>query len=152
MSIQIEVTNQQDAVVIADQLYELVRTCLMKAAAMEEVKEGEVSVSFVDDGEIQRLNHQFRSVDRPTDVLAFPMDDDDRFPEGFPPLLGDIVISMPRVVEQANEYGHSVERELGFLVVHGFLHLLGYDHETDETERVMVDKQRHVLNAVGLRR
>ncbi|MBE3596631.1 MAG: rRNA maturation RNase YbeY [Hydrogenibacillus sp.] len=101
--------------------------------------EGEVSVLFVGDAEIRRLNREFRNVDRPTDVLSFPLDE--------PGMLGDIVISIPRARAQAEEYGHSFERELYFLLVHGFYHLLGYDHRTEAEEKAMFAKQEALLQA-----
>ncbi|WP_252393418.1 rRNA maturation RNase YbeY [Hydrogenibacillus sp. N12] len=105
---------------------------------------GEVSIVLTDDAEIHRLNRTFRGVDRPTDVLSFPMEE--------PELLGDIVVSIPRARAQAEEYGHSFERELFFLLVHGFYHLLGYDHETEDEARVMFAKQEALLQAFGLTR
>jgi len=104
---------------------------------------GEVSVSIVDNAEIRELNREYRKKDVPTDVLSFPMD-------GY--VLGDIIISMEKAVEQAQEYGHSVERELGFLVAHGMLHLLGYDHMDEGGEREMFAAQKEILEAVGLGR
>ena len=104
----------------------------------------EVSVSFVDEQEIHRLNLETRGVDRATDVLSFPMSEGEEFeinPENGAALLGDIVISLPRALAQAEEYGHSPEREVGFLTVHSVLHLLGYDHVDDEEgERYMRER------------
>jgi len=104
---------------------------------------GELSVSLVDNKEIHDLNRKYRGIDTPTDVLSFPMD-------GY--LLGDIVISMEKAVEQAKEYGHGIERELGFLVTHGMLHLLGYDHEDENSEREMFAIQEEILEAMALGR
>ena len=118
---------------------------------------GEVSVSLVTDEEIHELNKTYRNVDRPTDVLSFALreGDDDGFAD-FEELdlepLGDIVISVPTALLQAEEYGHSPEREIGFLLVHGFLHLLGYDHQDEPTEAEMTRIQEQVLEEVGLRR
>ncbi len=121
----------------------------------------ELDVSIVDDKEIHRLNREFRGIDRPTDVLSFAMEDisdNDDFEisfEGFGDLtshLGDIIISIDKLKEQASEYGHSFERELGFLVVHGFLHLNGYDHQTPDDEEVMFSIQERVLEKYGLTR
>ena len=109
-------------------------------------KSGEVSVTFVSNDEMKALNHQYRGKDEPTDVLSFPMDEDDL------PMLGDIVISVVRAKEQAVEFGHSFERELGFLLVHGFLHLIGYDHIEREDEKIMNDRQEEMLMAFGLNR
>lgn len=129
--------------------------CLRQAAETEQVPLAEVSVTVVDDEEIHRLNREYRQVDRPTDVLSFPQwepGEEWSLGEGVPVPLGDLVISLPRAKEQAEQYGHSLEREMGFLAVHGFLHLLGYDHSTDEEEEEMFSRQERVLSQVGLTR
>lgn len=129
---------------------------LAHAAKWEKVKEGsEVSVTFVDDEVIKEINREYRNKDYVTDVISFALNDDDtdlHFEEEIPNLLGDIIISYPTMIRQAEEYGHSVERELGFLVVHGFLHLLGYDHMTEEEEKIMFTKQEEILEAYGLQK
>lgn len=109
----------------------------------------EVSVSFVDDAAMQALNNQYRGLDEPTDVLSFPQDD---LPAGLPQILGDIVISLERAADQAWEYGHGLEREILYLAIHGFFHLLGYDHQTDEEESQMRAREEKVLAALGLGR
>lgn len=135
---------------------DVIEKVLNVATEMEELPPVEVSVTLVDNDAIWELNREYRHVDRPTDVLSFPLwepDEDwviDEEEEYVP--LGDIVISVPKAKEQALEYGHSFQRELGFLAVHGFLHLLGYDHETIEQEREMFQKQEEILNSLGLRR
>lgn len=128
---------------------------LQTAAKLEDVEDGEVCITFVNNPEIQELNQTYRGKNEPTDVLSFPMYEADEeeievADEDEPLLLGDIVISIPRAQEQAEEYGHSFERELGFLAVHGFLHLLGYDHGTDEEEKLMFSKQEEILKQHGL--
>lgn len=116
----------------------------------------EVSVALVDDPTIAGLNGRYRGRHGPTDVLSFALDDGDKDtapPEGGPEaarLLGEVVISVPRAVEQAREYGHSVERELAYLAVHGCLHLLGYDHEDEESRREMRSREEAALSACGL--
>ncbi len=124
------------------------------AARHESLEAGEVALSFVDDEEIQMLNKQYRAIDQPTDVLSFPMEDDfvPMAEEQSVPLLGDIIISVQTAKRQSEEYGHSLLREIGFLFVHGFLHLLGYDHQTDEEEAVMLEKQEEILSKAGLPR
>lgn len=115
--------------------------------------EMEVSVTFVNNEKIQELNKQYRNVDEPTDVLSFPLEDEEiALDESMPRFFGDIVISIPKAKQQAEEYSHSFERELGFLAVHGFLHLLGYDHQTEEEEKVMFQKQKEILEKHGLTR
>src|SRR5699024_4127387 len=97
----------------------------------------EVSISFVDNKRIRELNLEYRGVDAPTDVLSFPQYDEEDLilPEGFPVILGDIIISLERALEQAEDFGHSLEREVVYLSIHGFFHLLGYDHETEEEQK-----------------
>lgn len=127
----------------------------LKLAGSELGQNVEVSVTFVDDAQIHELNRIHRGVDRPTDVLSFSQlegEDMGALPEGAPLPLGDIVISLERCAEQAREYGHSFERELGFLVGHGMLHLLGYDHQTPEDEAVMMAKTEAILGELGLTR
>lgn len=119
-----------------------------------------VSVLLVENDEIRNLNREFRSKDSVTDVLSFPMLDmkdgeflqepaDVDMDEGRL-FLGDIVISVPRAIEQAELYGHSPERELAFLTVHGLLHLLGYDHIKPEDEKIMIEKQKQAMSYLGL--
>ncbi len=120
---------------------------VLSAAAAKINAFGEVSVSFVNDEEIHELNKAYRDVDRPTDVLSFPMDEQ-QFVD--PPMLGDIVVSVPTAVRQAQEYGHSLAREVAFLLVHGFLHLNGYDHEEPSDEQTMFALQDEVLVGIGL--
>ena len=123
-------------------------------ALRREGVEGEVALAVVitDDGAVQELNRQFRDVDAPTDVLAFGSGQEGDFvtAPGEPAYLGDVVISYPRAVAQAEEYGHSVDRELALLAVHGVLHLLGYDH-VDEAERMeMWARQDEILESLVL--
>jgi probable rRNA maturation factor len=128
---------------------------VLQAAGEQLNTSGEVSVSFVSDDEIHELNRTYRGVDRPTDVLSFALregEEDFPVPDEGAELLGDIVISIPTAVRQAREYGHSVEREVGFLLVHGFLHLLGYDHQDEDSEREMFGLQEEVLQKLGLTR
>lgn len=115
--------------------------------------EMEVSVTFVDNEKIRELNKQYRNVDKPTDVLSFPLEDETDIHDGsMPRFFGDIVISIPKAKQQALDYNHSFERELGFLAVHGFLHLLGYDHQTEEQEKIMFQKQKEILEKHGITR
>ncbi len=111
----------------------------------------EISLVITDDEAIQDLNRRFRGIDQPTDVLSFPLLENSAESNIFvlPPEnvvhLGDIVISLPRTEEQAREYGHSFERELAYLAVHGTLHLLGYDHETEDERNRMREKEERAL-------
>ncbi len=118
---------------------------------------GELSVLLVDDKEIQDYNRLYRGKDAPTDVLSFSQLEGDGqdltlLPPGFPLPIGDIVISIPRMREQAAEYGHGENREFGFLVVHGLLHLLGFDHENEADMRIMLEMTEDLLAPAGLSR
>lgn len=132
---------------------------LLNVAAENESLSGEieVSITFVDNEQIQAINKQYRNIDKPTDVISFALEERS---EGeveivgvtMPRILGDIVISIPKAKQQANDYNHSFHRELGFLALHGFLHLLGYDHETEEEELMMFQRQKEILEKHGLTR
>ena len=114
-----------------------------------------LTITVVDDEEIHRINREHRGVDKPTDVLSFPLVDDETafaLPPGVPRELGDVVVSYPRVVAQAEEYGHSVEREFAYLVVHGVLHIMGHDHEEPDEQAAMRAREEAALAVVGLTR
>ncbi|MGB3160174.1 rRNA maturation RNase YbeY [Carnobacterium sp.] len=124
-------------------------------------KETEMSILFVDNEKIQEINREFRFKDQPTDVISFALEDevendfvlDIASFEGIVARnIGDIVISVDKAIEQANEYGHSLDRELGFLALHGFLHLNGYDHMELNDEKEMFGLQKEILDAYGLER
>ncbi|EPY10318.1 metalloprotease [Paenibacillus sp. E194] len=164
-SMKLEWNDDQDIYPIDPSLIELLERILQEAAAMEGIQEGEVALTFVDNEQIHELNREYRGIDRPTDVLSFALNEsveeeldilyeieDEQELDEMNDLLGDIIISTERAKEQADEYGHSLEREIGFLFVHGFLHLLGYDHQDEPSEQIMMDKQEAVLEKVGLRR
>jgi len=119
----------------------------------------EISVSIVTNDKIREINREYRQKDSVTDVISFALEDEDDIfssldmdEEDIPRDLGDIFISYDKAVEQAKEYGHSTKRELGFLLVHGFLHLKGYDHMTEEEEKEMFSLQERILSDYGLRR
>lgn len=113
----------------------------------------EVSCVLVDDERIHEINREYRHIDRSTDVISFAMEDNDQFyVEGMPRTLGDIFISVDHAKKQAEEYGHSLRREMCFLFTHGILHLLGYDHMTDEQEKEMFDLQDEILGALSIER
>ena len=117
-------------------------------------EEAELSVTFVDKEEIQEINKMYRDKDKVTDVISFALEEDEPEITGLdmPRVLGDIIICTDVAKEQANNYGHSFERELGFLSLHGFLHLLGYDHMNEQDEKEMFGRQEQILNAYGLTR
>ena len=113
----------------------------------------EVSCVLVDDERIHEINREYRHIDRSTDVISFAMEDNDQFyVEGMPRTLGDIFISVDHAKKQAEEYGHSLRREMCFLFTHGILHLVGYDHMTDEQEKEMFGLQDQILGALSIER
>jgi probable rRNA maturation factor len=133
----------------------LVRRCCNAVLRMEKFEgPAEISVLFVDNDQIQKLNAQYRGKDAPTDVLSFPMGENGVYDVNHATgakILGDIVISLEKAVEQANRYGHSLEREVGYLTAHSMLHLLGYDHEAGGLARVrMREKEEEVMVQLGL--
>ncbi len=148
------VNNLQGQLSAGEDLQALAERVVQEVLAAEGVaKEVEVSVVFVDDEYIRRLNRQYRGVDFPTDVLSFAM------LEGEPLagkeeelILGDVVVSLPAAQRQSAEYGHSLAREVAYLIVHGMLHLLGYDHQTAEQKQVMRTKEEAVLEKLNLRK
>lgn len=132
---------------------------LLQFAATKQNLQGEIelSITFVHNEQIQEINKEYREKDQPTDVISFALEELGEgeiqlVGEGLPRMLGDIVISIDKAEEQAKDYGHSYMRELGFLSVHGFLHLLGYDHMTKEEEEVMFTLQKDILDEFGLQR
>ncbi len=143
---------------LTDEQAHLITSIIQFAGKMENVSdESECSITIVGDSEIQEMNQTHRGIDEPTDVLSFDMqshlgDVPLAVQEQIGHILGDIIVSIDRAYEQANEYNHSFEREVGFLVVHGFLHLLGYTHETEVEEKIMFSKQTEILQQYGLER
>ena len=132
-------------------LEKLKKTIRTAVTAEYPQRELEISILFCGDDEIKRLNREYRGIDKATDVLSFPLLDEED--DGVSPaVLGDIAISVPRAQLQAEEYGHSFERELGFLTCHGLLHLLGFDHMTPEEEKEMFGLTDDIMNGVGLKR
>ncbi len=133
-------------------LYETLMKRVIRTAVSEQFPNHkfEVNVTICDDEEIRVINREHRNIDRPTDVLSFPFFDFDT-PDTLT-LLGDIIISRDTAYRQAEEYGHSPKREFCFLAAHSALHLLGYDHETDEEREEMEAKQREILDKLGIKR
>ncbi|KON70105.1 rRNA maturation RNase YbeY [Peribacillus butanolivorans] len=143
---------------VTEKAQNLVESILQFAAKKENIEEDtELSVTFVDNKRIQEINKEYRHKDAATDVISFALeemgeDEVEIIGAEMPRMLGDIIISIERTKEQAEEYGHSFDRELGFLALHGFLHLLGFDHMTEEDEKVMFTKQKEILEEYGLSR
>lgn len=176
--LKLEWLNEQDVMPISPELIDRLDQLLLIAGEQEQLTEGEVSLTFVDDEQIHELNKQYRGIDRPTDVLSFAIRelgedeleiiydveeyeendgnedhlDDDESGEAVIEPLGDIIISIPTAIAQAEEYGHSIEREIGFLFIHGLLHLIGYDHDDEAEEKEMFSRQEQILNKAGLTR
>lgn len=157
MKLKIDFENKQDKLPVTYALKMLLRRAIEETLDYEQYGNPcEVSLTFVDNEEIHTMNKKFRGVDRPTDVLSFPLFDYEE-DNGEPPIneimnnAGDIVISLERAKEQADEFGHSFEREAAFLCVHSMLHLLGYDHEkSQEDEDDMRARQRDIMKILGL--
>ncbi len=123
---------------------------LIKKVLKKIRRKNEFNIIFVDNDEIQRINREFRKIDKVTDVISFALCDDKDIV--ITRELGDVFICLNRAFEQASDYGHSIEREVAFLAVHGYLHLCGYDHMTEEDEKIMFAKQDEILNAAGIER
>ncbi len=118
-----------------------------------------ITVTFTNPENIQRINKEYRNIDKPTDVLSFPMFEKEELDKkvqekdfSYQDILGDIVISIPKVEEQAKEYGHSFERELAYMLVHGFYHLMGYDHIEEEDKKEMRTKEENILKTLNISR
>ena len=157
MNLRIYFDNHQDKHPLRYRLKMLVREAVEATLDYEQYSNPcEVSVSFVDNAEIRELNKKFRGIDKATDVLSFPLFDYEGESEEPPVdemlgMLGDIVLSLEQAALQADEYGHSFEREVAFLTVHSMLHLLGYDHETgEEDEADMRRRQSAIMDLMGL--
>ena len=130
---------------------DLVKKVLEFGMKKEKLNHTSFNVIIVDNNYIHELNKNYRDIDRETDVITFALEDEDsvKLP-GDMRILGDIYISIDKARSQAIEYGHSFEREICFLAVHGFYHLLGYDHMNEEEEKVMFGKQEEVLSSYGI--
>ena len=152
--IRVIISNSQKEVKIPTGLRMLVRRCCNAVLRMENFQgAAEVSVTFANNEQIHELNKMHRNVDAPTDVLSFPMGEDGKYdidPATNAKILGDIVISMEKAVEQADRFGHTLQREVGYLTAHSMLHLLGYDHEEPLEKVHMREKEELVMTQLGL--
>ncbi len=153
MKHKIYMTNRQKEMSVTPELKKWVKNAIGATLTQENFDgNAEVSVTFVDLEQIHALNLEYRNVDRPTDVLSFPLFEEEVLDAGAIP-LGDIVLCLQQAEIQAKEYGHSLEREVSFLCVHSVLHLLGYDHETsEEDEKEMFARQEEILNQMNITR
>jgi probable rRNA maturation factor len=153
--VRLLISEEQDQVEVKAEITALIKEKLESILYEEDfsrefVDAAEVSMVFTDDQKIALLNERYRGVAGATDVLSFPMLDDEEIEGGQDQfLLGDIVISVPRALEQSEEYGHSLLRELLFLAVHGMLHLLGYDHQTEADAQRMRSKEKKALAMIS---
>lgn len=155
--IKVIISNEQKQIKIPTGVRMLVRRCCNAVLVMEAFEgSAEISVTFVDDEKIRELNREHRQIDKATDVLSFPLGENGTYDVNHDTgakMLGDIVISIEHAFEQAEEYGHSLQREIAFLTVHSLLHLLGYDHEQGGLMAVhMREKEETVLTQLGLKR
>ena len=152
--IRVIISNSQKEVKIPTGLRMLVRRCCNAVLRMENFQgAAEVSVTFANNEQIHELNKMHRNVDAPTDVLSFPMGEDGKYdidPATNAKILGDIVISMEKAVEQAERFGHTLQREVGYLTAQSMLHLLGYDHEEPLEKVHMREKEELVMTQLGL--
>ena len=157
MKLTVYYENEQSIYPVTYKLKMLIRRAICETLAYEQYEnDAEVSVTLTDSENIRNVNHRFRGVDAPTDVLSFPLFDfegesDEPPVDDIQNMLGDIVLNLERTQAQAEEFGHSFEREAAFLTVHSMLHLLGYDHETgEEDEADMRARQRDIMERMGL--
>lgn len=139
--------DRQDIMEITEDNHRAIEKAVEEVINAEELEgDFEVSVSFVTNEEIKDLNREFRSVDSETDVLSFPMDDEF---DGVI-LLGDIVLSTQKIIEQANDFGHGLEREMAYLTVHSMLHLLGYDHMNNDEKEEMRSREKEIMKKLQI--
>ncbi|MGO3752103.1 MAG: rRNA maturation RNase YbeY [Peptoniphilaceae bacterium] len=142
--------NRQEDVFIDEAIINIIKKSINEVLIEERVEDNVmVSLSFVNDEEIRELNRDFRGVDSSTDVLSFPIDDEFKLEDR---ILGDIVINTRKVLEQAEEYKHSEEREISYLTVHSLLHLLGYDHEKENEKIIMRQKEKIIMDRLKIYR
>lgn len=147
---ELYIDDRQDKIQVGNDLTEDIKKVIIESMKEEQIDLNyEISLSFVDNEEIKILNKNFRNKNQATDVLSFPMEDEEFIEEK---ILGDIVISLERALEQSKEYNHSFKREMLFLVCHSMFHLMGYDHDTDENTKEMREKEKRVLNKLGIKR
>lgn len=154
---KIYIKNKQNDLDLPKNIRYYIVKCCNKTLSFENFcDDAEINITFVDEKTIKSLNKDFRNIDKVTDVLSFPLGENgvyDTNPENNCKMLGDVVICAKRAYEQAESYGHSIKREICFLVVHSLLHLLGYDHETkNEDEEIMFKKQKEILNLANIKK
>ena len=142
------IINQTDYEINVKELEDLLNYALKK----EKIQNAEFSIIFVDNEKIKEINRQYRGIDKVTDVISFALEDDRTFPISDIRMLGDIFVSVDKMKTQAQEYGTGEKRECAFLIIHGLLHLLGYDHMTKDEEKIMFKRQEEILDGYGITR
>lgn len=159
MDLNIYIRNNQRKYVVDEKIKETFRNLVKEAVSHEKIMVPiEISITFVNNKSIKKINNEFRKINKPTDVLSFPMYEKDELKNVIALnineviLLGDIIISLEKAYEQADEYGHSFEREVSYLFVHGLLHLLGYDHIKKDESVIMRTKEEEILELMNLPR
>ncbi len=135
------ICNQQTDLDFDSEMEEFVKEVVKYTLEYEGTTDREVSIALIDDVRMEELNLRYRQKEGTTDVLSFPQEGE---------LLGDVIVSIPQAIKQARQCGHSLQRELGFLLVHGLLHLLGYDHQNEEDELAMRNRQKKILQKINL--
>lgn len=157
---KISILNKQKNIPVNKELREIIKNIIKKAVEIEKIEYSfEVCISLVGNTGIRKLNRHYRNMDKPTDVLSFPIFEASEIKK-IPAknlgnqiiALGDVVVSLEKAEEQAEEYNHSFEREVGYLVTHGFLHLLGYDHMKKKEKEIMREKEEQIMNMMNLER
>ena len=152
--LRVIITNDQKAVKIPTGMRMLIRRCCHAVLELEKFEgPAEISVTFTDNAQIRKLNAQYRGIDSATDVLSFPMGENgvyDTNMETGAKILGDVVISVEKAVEQSEAFGHSLQREIGYLTAHSVLHLLGYDHVENLEKVRMREKEELIMDQLGL--
>jgi probable rRNA maturation factor len=147
---EIYINNQQEFAPISEEKLENLIKSIFENGELEQ--NGEISVTLVDDDQMKELNLQYRNIDKTTDVLSFSQDEGMEMPipedSSYVPLIGDVVISIPTAAKQAEEAGHSLEKEITILLIHGILHLFGYDHNNIYQETFMREEEKEILRAV----
>lgn len=147
---EIYIDNRQEKIEISEDISDIIERVAKEALSLEgKSLDYEISVSFVDNEEIKELNREYRGIDKETDVLSFPIEEDFIIEEG-PLLLGDIIISGEKALEQSDEYGHSLYREIAYLAAHSMFHLMGYDHIEEDDKLVMREKEKETMKRLKI--
>lgn len=148
-NLEILIDNRQSKIKLEDNIIPLIEKAIETVLKLEgKDLNYEISISFVDNNEIRQLNKEYRNVDRETDVLSFPMEEGDKIMSMN--ILGDIVISLEKALEQSIEYKHSITREIIYLTVHSMFHLLGYDHMTEDDKLIMRNKEKEIMKKLKI--